>query len=395
MRLPVILAALVMAAGGLAGCFGSENEPADPASIDGDNKLPGTGGTGAPGEIKVLAPLRSALTTTAAAWVQTGTAVDVTAAAPANAKGDVTYTWAIGAMPGTTTIEAKADTGSKDPAEWIQPGESASIKYSEAGVFRMHCHPHPDMRHNVTVIDGYTGPAEVQVVIIDGAKPNEYRFVPEEIVVGVGTTVTYVNQGEQPHTATAMSQEPSLKLVDLKEASGAVTVDGEGWQRIVVVMQDADGRIGSAEHHIYATATMPAFETKTFTFDFAVGGPDEIDPVEGPQSQTFKLDLGGKLFVNFTAVDAPGGASGDANLAEAELHVVKQGETQDTLTGDSAAAGNLVTTAGEGTYTLTVKATQGIEPTVTVVVEVVYDLVPPPMSTDAPTGDEGHGGHAH
>lgn len=394
MRLPVILAALVMAAGGLAGCFGSETEPTDPASIDGQNPLPGTGGTGTSEEIRVLAALRSTLTTTAAAWVQTGTAVDVSAAPPTMAKGDVTYTWAIGAMPGTTPIEAKADTGSKDPADWIQPGGSASVIYSESGVFRMHCHPHPDMRHNVTVIDGYTGPGEVEVVIIDGAKPNEYRFVPEEIVVGVGTTVTYVNKGEQPHTATALAQEPPLKLVALEEATGSVTVDGEGWQRILVVMQDGDGRIGSAEHHIYATSTLPAFETKTFTFDFNVGGPDEIDPVESPQSQTFKLDLGGKLYVNYTAVDAAGGASGDANLAEAELHVVKQGETQDTLTGDPSPGENLVTTAGDGTYTLTVKATQGVQPSVTVVVEVVYDFVPPPMSMDAPA-DDGHGGHAH
>lgn len=91
---------------------------------------------------------------------------------------------------------AELDTGS------IQPGEVKLLSYPEAGAFAMHCHPHPFMRHNVTVDDAYAGPSRVHVDILDGQDVASYRFEPANLTVGVGTKVEYHNHGNVTHTST-------------------------------------------------------------------------------------------------------------------------------------------------------------------------------------------------
>lgn len=390
MRLPVLLAALLVSAGGLAGCFGSEDDPAQPAATGSDPNGVGTG-TGADdlvSPINVLAPLTTAITTTSATWVAPGSSIDVAAAAPAKAKGAVSYTWAIGPLPGTVAVTPKADTGSKSPSDYIQPGQSDAIKYTEAGVYNMHCHPHPKMKHNVTVIEGYSTKA-VEVLIVDGDKTEDRRFVPADIVVGVGTTVTYKNVGKEAHSATAEAQEPPLKALDLKAASGQVTVSGSGWQRILVVVKDNEGRFGSAQHDIYVS-DIPTFPTQSEEFEFEVGTPAQADEQRPPKTAGVTLAQGGRIFMNWTVTDAlaPTGQS----PATAELHLTKQGEAQDTLTGDGA-TGAQSTTGPGGVYTLSVQARQGANVVVAVTIDVVYDLVPPPPAM-ASAGGDGHGEHA-
>jgi plastocyanin len=82
----------------------------------------------------------------------------------------------------------------------IAPGEQKALTFAEAGVYELHCHPHPFMLHTVTVVDG--GPAEVLVKIHDGATVEEYRYEPRNVTVGVGGRVVYLNAGREPHTAT-------------------------------------------------------------------------------------------------------------------------------------------------------------------------------------------------
>lgn len=395
--------ALIFAFAGLAGCIGA-NKEGDPGEDIDANKLPGTDtntGTvpGTKPAITVLAPLSSAITIDAPEWVQSGTEVPVTLAAPSNAKGALTYTWAIGPLPGTVKVtEAKADTGSKG-ADYIQPGASKSITYGTSGIYRMHCHPHPDMRHNVTVIEGFAGPKTVEVQIVDGATKSENRYVPENIVVGVGTVVTYKNVGQQPHTATALgAQEPPLKKLPLATAAGNVKVEGEGWQRIVAVFQDADGRFGIAEKPIYTTATLPSFATQTETFEFtgATAAPLTGTPAgAAPESRAVSLEQRGTVTINYTFQDAVAGNGGPQNLAEVELHFTLSGETQDTLTGGPEPTGTLTGKAPAGTYSLTVVPLQGAQVTGTVTIEVVYELVPPPPTAPSAEGGAGHGGHAH
>lgn len=388
MRAVPLFLALLLSAAALTGCVGGDDK-ATPAATDGDTPPIGTGdGDGDVVEpITVLAPLTTTITTTAPKWAQAGDVVNVTAAVPAKAKGDVKYTWAIGALPGTVTLTpAGADT------KEIEPGQSAAVKYTSAGVYAMHCHPHPYMKHNVTVVDGYTGPKEVEVKIVDGSALGDFRFVPENVVIPVDGIVTYKNIGTQMHTATQESQAPGLKALPLDAASGEVKLEGEGWQRLVVIMQDSEGRIGSAEVPVYVTASLPENFQKTETFSFNVGGAPEA---EGPQSKSFALDYNGTMFLNFTAVDAVSGTSGqaDANLAQVEIHLKEQGATQDTLTSEPAGSGALTGRVNPKTYSLEVIPVQGVGIEATVLITVLYELEPPaPKMAGASGGHDDHGG---
>lgn len=398
MRAFAVFAAAVLSAGALAGCVGNKDgEETTPASTN--NPL-GTGTDGVKTTLDVLASLKTGITTSAPQWVAPGTAIDVAAAAPTNAKGAVTYTWAVGPLPGTVAVDTKLDT------KTIEPGAAKELKYATAGIFRMHCHPHPDMKHNVTVVDGYAGPKTVHVAIVDDGKDKAtFRFVPENILVGVGTTVVYHNNGTAPHTATLETAEPPLKATGLKTASGSITLSGAGWQRIVVAAQDADGRFGSASHSIYV-ADIPAPFTEDVTFEFNTGShgvvPAEQQAAAGaaPIEKTFTFTNGGTVFLNWTAADAaytaaaPGSPPAEANTAAVAIHLKESGATQDTLTGDAAASGALSGKINPMAYTLTIVPESGVKPAGKVTVTVVYDLVPPAPSMGQ-AGGEAHGGHAH
>ena len=64
-------------------------------------------------------------------------------------------------------------------------------------------------------------PATVQAEIDGAAKVsiNNFQFVPQELTITVGTTVTWINSDDMPHTATSTSK-PSMfhsKLLDTNE----------------------------------------------------------------------------------------------------------------------------------------------------------------------------------
>lgn len=82
----------------------------------------------------------------------------------------------------------------------IAPGATATLTYDALGTFAMHCHPHPWMKHNVTVTAD--APGAVHVHIHDGGAPGDYRFEPTNITIGKGSVVTYHNHGNMTHTAT-------------------------------------------------------------------------------------------------------------------------------------------------------------------------------------------------
>lgn len=403
MRALVLLVVSLLAFGGLAGCIGAGKETpptVGPASTGGDDPLTPNSTGGLTSQLTVLAPLTSTVTLDAPAWIASGTEVPVKVAAPANAKGTTTYAWAVGPRPETVAVTAvNMDTGSaKNGADWIQPGASKALTFSTSGVYALHCHPHPAMRHNVTVIDGYASAKSVEVAIADGAGLAEYRFVPENIVIGTGTTVVYKNVGKQPHTATSLgAQEPALKALPLKTESGTVKLEGDGWLRVLAILKDSEGRLGLASQDIYVTPTLPAFETKTVTVEFSYASPAPLagTPAQAaPENIPFVLEQGGLVTINYTFADAAGSSPAAQNLAEVELHLKKDGDTQDTMTADPAASGSLAGKAIAGAYTLTIVPVQGAQLTGTVVIEVVYELVPPAPSPPAGAGDD-HGGPSH
>lgn len=387
MRTVALLAAILLASGGLAGCVGEDKDPVNTNTVD--SKNPAGGGTDAGQVLKVLAPLTSSISTKSATWVAPGSLVDVEASAPANAEGNLTVTWAIGQHP----FVGKAPEAALD-TKVIGPGESKSLTYELAGSYLMHCHPHPYMKHNVTVVEGFEGPSAVTVSIVDGDSPETYRFVPENILIAPGTKVTYTNKGSQPHTSTLESASPTLKKLDATTLAGQVKVEGDGWMRLVAVMQDAKGRIGVSEYPIYVK-DIPANFAGSYSGGFDAAFTPPADPGAGSEtfnpseSHDLKLDLGGKAFINVT-VDDPSGE----NLQQVKVHLVEAGATQDSMTlnaGELTAAG----TVNAGAYKLVVEGAQGIQISYTVTVDVLYALVPPvlEMAMDMPA--DGHGGHNH
>lgn len=388
----VLLASLVVLGAAFAGCVGQGADLDPTKSSTGDDGNTDTGDVVTPPAegLKVLAPLTGTLALSGPAWVAPGTKIPVSVTPPANAKGAVTYTWALGPLPGTTEVK---DVGlnTKD----IAAGASASLKFDKAGVYGIHCHPHPYMLSNVTVIEGYSGSSEATVYINDGATNSEYRFIPEHVVIPVGGKVTYKNVGTQMHTATQAGQEPALVKDGLTGASGEIVAKGEGWQRVVVVMQDSEGRIGRAEQRVYV-APLPEDFTKEVSGDFNVGIPAQA-PQDATETKTesFKLDRPGVITINYTAQDAASGAGVPENLALVEIHLKEQGATQDTLTADPAAEGSITGHLNAKTYELTLIPRQGVVIHYVATITVVYDLVPPePAAAGAPPAD-GHGGHAH
>lgn len=396
MRAFTILVAALLAAGALSGCIGNaaekdpETESIDPATI-GTDLTSGTTGTSTP-PLKVLAPLVSSLKLDGPAWIAPGASVPVEATAPTNAKGTVAYTWAVGALPGTAEV-----TAAKPDTKNLEAGSSKVLTFATAGVYRLHCNPHAAiMNHNVTVVDGIA-PTEVQVDIVDGDKPSEYRFVPENLMVGTGSKVNYVNKGALMHTASTVAVEPPLKKVALDKASGDIMLEGNGWQRIVVLMRDTEGRFGSAEDKIYV-APLPSFAGHEMKFDFKVGGvPEQGETAEPPQTSSFVLEHSLKANVSMSATIAPGGtalpAGGDN--AQVEVHIFRQGETQDSVTCGAGSSCEQAATLPAGTYTIKVIAKQGAAITGTVSLIGTYEAVPPAPAMGAPAaeGEDPHAGH--
>jgi plastocyanin len=260
---------------------------------------------------------------------------------------------------------------------YLQPGESRGVRFSVPGSWQMHCHPHPWMRSNVTVVDNYTGPAEVTVDIVDGTTSSEFHFVPENIVVAPGTVVVYHNAGNLPHSATSLFQDAPVKLLPLKDASGGtVTIDPNprGWQRIRLFAWDATGRMGVANYDVYVS-DLPVFQPKSVPISFHAGGlPSQAVQ---PSLSTILTTYNGTMFVNFTVKDAGGPAESAAgqNLAQVTVHV--RSDT-DIMTKEKASSGQMSARALAGLYTIEIDPVQGAEIDGTLTVEEAYDLTPPP-----------------
>ena len=397
MRAWALPIALLLLTGVLAGCVNTPKETdggtIDPAGVTGDDGDAGgsDGGNTATTTVKALAPLTFALSTTSPKWVAPGASIAVSASSATAAS----YVWSIGPLPGTVAPKpVKLDTGSaKDASDWIAAGASKSITFTEPGSFEMHCHPHPFMRSNVTVVQGYTGPKEVTVKIVDGAELGTYRYVPENILVAPGTVVTYENVGAQPHTSTLMKADPPLKKLDLTKASGSVAAEGDGWQRIRLVAVDAEGRFGSADLPVYVKP-LPTYDSGPIAITFTAGGlPEEA---VASSTKSFTLESNGTLNVTWAFVDAPAKNGVPANNAEVDIHVFPQGSEQDAITSETKPEGTATTAVSAGTYTLKVIAKKGVGIEGTVTITAVYSDPTPPAPTMAGAGGgDGHGGHAH
>jgi plastocyanin len=372
-RLQGSLAFLVIAGVVLAGCAGKGSDN----SVQSSSLTP-TIPSGAPTVLHALAPLLSSVTATGGDWVAPGTSITVTAAPPANAQGAVTYEWMIGNIAGVGPYPAlKTNVLPLTP-----PGQSASMVLDQAGIYHFHCHPHPWMLSNVTVVDDGRAPETVTVHFVDGATLGEYHFVPENVTVPKGSTVVYENDGHQAHQTMLLHADAALAMLPLKAASGDVTVTGSGWQRIVVAMTDADGRVGYAEKDLYV-APFPDPLVKPLSGTIGPGvpssAPGQVDDQISATTISFAPTQGGTLYLNITAEDPAYNASGGAtpNQALIEAHLKKQGETQDTLTIQDKDGAKLTAKVDPATYVLTLKPRAPVQMDYSGSITVVYDPVPP------------------
>lgn len=85
-----------------------------------------------------------------------------------------------------------------DTGDIEELGGSKSVTFNEAGEFDYFCQIHPAMTGKVRVEPGE--PATATVNIVPGPPP---AFSPNDIPVGIGGTVTWVNQTQEHHTATS------------------------------------------------------------------------------------------------------------------------------------------------------------------------------------------------
>jgi plastocyanin len=122
---------------------------------------------------------------------------------------------------GSAVHTATADNGSFDSG-MVKPGGKWRFALAKAGTFRYHCAVHPSMVGTITVavagspappvapaakgggtagatggVSGASSAARANVAIRD------FEFAPPSVTVAKGTTVTWTNRGNAPHTATA------------------------------------------------------------------------------------------------------------------------------------------------------------------------------------------------
>lgn len=379
----VTLSVALVALAAFTGCIGVLGSHDDPAPESPAGVHPATtGGVTPPVSLTVLSALKTTITADGGKWVANGTSINVAASPLQGAVGDTQIAWFTGPMSATAPVPVKANANSG----YIDPGNATGIKFNVDGVFWMHCHPHPWMRSNVTVVEGWQNAATMEVDIVDGASPSEFRFVPENITVHPGTTIIYRNVGQQVHTAMQLQQDAPLKPLDIKGLSGKATIQGVGWQRVVMLSKDSQGRYGAAEYDVYATSTLPAPGHWFFNLSTPHGAPDAAPGAAGGDfdSKSFKPDFNGTMFVNYTARSAPAATLNGAGqpvpdpATKVQIHVKEAGIEQDVLSGDSAGSGNITGHTHDTIHTVMAKADQGAGITTEVEVTVIYDLIPPP-----------------
>jgi len=125
-------------------------------------------------------------------------------------------------------------TGSDWDTGTIEPGDSAPVTFDEPGTFAYACQFHPVMTGTVVVGAGDATPEASPAASPEAAAAGEttvtivnFAFEPAEIEVAAGSTVTWSNQDQVPHTATADDGSFDTDRIGGGE-SGSVTFETAG-----------------------------------------------------------------------------------------------------------------------------------------------------------------------
>ncbi|MGQ0535438.1 MAG: PKD domain-containing protein [Methanobacteriota archaeon] len=247
------------------------------------------------------------------------------------------------------------------------------VTFDAAGVYGFHCHPHPYMKHSVTVSDA-PGALSGTVDVVQ----KDYAFHPASIVVAPGTKVRYTNADDDVHTVT---QESFAKLLPLSAASGTVAIPETGDFMIMVTVTDPSGLAATAFQKVRIARELPPETVReNFTGEFPLGDATLYPPKE----HRFVLDYPAAAKVTLTWTDTPAAL----NKIHANLFAGESGGTALTVIAGEPVDIDLA----QGAYTLQIVPEQGVQIAYEVVVEAVYTLVAH-FGDEAAAGD-GHG-HAH
>jgi len=145
-------------------------------------------------------------------WVKPNTEIILDASATTDPDGDpMAYEWTWGAL-GKYDSKAK---GVADPClesddrlatfstGCLEQGQSHNVTFDQAGFWDIHCHPHPWMTARI-VVDASQPASNIVYKISNFGYPNQ-------TTIGVGSTVTFVNEDPVAHTATVLDWLPATK----------------------------------------------------------------------------------------------------------------------------------------------------------------------------------------
>lgn len=386
-RLVLVVIALAVPAA-LAGCFGKETPVGAEDCTGTDCPVTPAGVVGADGQVYPEATKRKTLATGITAssdWVKPGDELTLEAKpATGGATGAVTYSW--GYVPRKPTAAPTAlDTKN------IDGGKTGTLTFATEGTYFMHCHPHPFMKLIVNVDKAAKTKGVAHVAILDGEKPTEFRFAPDEITVAPGTKITFWNNGTLMHTATMESYEPLPKPIGTGQKVTFKPTE-EGDFNVVLSVKDAATGAGKATARVLVDASKPdeTVAVAPMTGSWEMAFPGELAPlneqVAAPKSHDFAAEY---EIVSLTGtITASGTPQGDVTVSvtdEAGTEVATG-----TGSGGSLSAANLPA----GKYTVTVTPVgPGGQISYEVAITYVQKLVPP---AEAPASEGEHsGGHAH
>lgn len=181
-------------------------------------------------------------------WVRPGTEVVLDAGNTTDPDGDkVVHEWTWGPRAGfdphaSGPQDQCAETDARPgvfTTGCLAMGAAFDVPFDRAGTFDIHCHPHPGMKGRIIVDPTLAAAAAPVVVPIEN-----FGFTPEPVVVGVGSTIRFVNRDPVPHTATIEDWIPGIASGGSAKEFRETLAEGEYVVRLVA----SDAKGGRAAH---------------------------------------------------------------------------------------------------------------------------------------------------
>jgi plastocyanin len=191
-------------------------------------------------------------------WVKPNVEITVDASPTTDPEGDpLAYEWLWGPrgsfdVKQTLVPDACLESDSRlstFSTGCLEKGQAYNLTFDQAGTFDIHCHPHPWMQARI-VVDASAPAAPVTYRIADFAYPEKL------MTIGLGSTVTFVNDDPVAHTATVLDWLPGTKSGGNTPIFKQTLSEGEYVLRLIVT--DAKGGRATKSWGLKVSADAPA-----------------------------------------------------------------------------------------------------------------------------------------